>query len=327
MISSSCHCTFAILPHEGDIIVDGNKTLTIENCEYHFTGNITIEDNATLIIRNAIFNQTGLGDPVGIVVKNRANLIITNTTLIISQAQLQFPSKILVQDEAKLNIVNSNITSSNQEIFIWPESSSRIYIENSVISGPKSCVVVTNGDSEVHIKNSRIDRVTAWVNSKVTIESSSLNEAIRAFNNCTINVFYSTIGYVTAYGSLTLYTRCSIIKSYVQAAMESHVWLVKTSVQKVIAAENSEVWLIDASVGAFEEHDNAKVYVGWETPFGPLAFHHTIAYIIQLVTPIAVGATLCVILFVAIMKLRNRQKKAKREGLIKNKKRSKIISP
>ena len=63
------------------MIVGGNETRTIENCEYYLTGNITIEDNATLIIRNAIFNQTSLGDPVGIVVKNRANLIVTNTTL------------------------------------------------------------------------------------------------------------------------------------------------------------------------------------------------------------------------------------------------------
>jgi hypothetical protein len=294
------------------MIVGGNEIRTIENCEYHLIGNITVKDNATLIIRNAVFNQTGAGNRAGIEVKNQARLIVTNTTLMISQ---DFISKILVQDEARVNIVNSNITNPKQDIFIWPEDNSTIHIENSVISGPGSRVVVANGDSEVHIKNSSIARVTVWERSTVIIESSSLNEAIRAFNNCTVNVFDSTIGYVTAFGSLTLYIRSSIIESYVQTGMESHVWLVKTSVKNVIAAENSEVWLIDASAGAFEEHDNAKVFVGWELPlFGTIAFHHRLAFVIQLVTPIAVGATAFVVLFVVIRKLRKRQREAKQKG-------------
>lgn len=307
--SKSLVVQYQSLPHEGDLIVDGNETRIIEDCEYNLIGNITVKDNATLIIRNAIFNQTGVGDRVGIMVENRSSFVVTNATLIISQ---DFSSKILVQDEAIVNIVNSNIINSEQDVLIWPEDSSTFYMENSVMSGLKTCKVVANDNSEVHVENSNFDRATVWGSSTVFIESSSLSDAIRTFNNSTVHVFGSTIGYVHAYGSLLLYIRSSTIESYVQTGIESEVWLIKTSVPEVRAGGSSKVWLISASVGTFQEHDNATVSVGWDIPlFGPIAFHHRLAPVVWLIALIAAGAITFVVLFVVIKKLQKRQKKPK----------------
>ena len=42
--------------HPGDLIVDGNTTLLIENCAFTDTGIVKVWGNATLIVRNAELN-------------------------------------------------------------------------------------------------------------------------------------------------------------------------------------------------------------------------------------------------------------------------------
>ena len=290
--------------YEEGLVVGDNETCTIEDSD-QLIGNITIKDHATLIIRDALVNQDDY-DRVGITVMNQANLIVTNATLIISQV---FSSKILVQDDAIVNIANSNIVNPEQDILIWAEDSSTVYIENSVMSGLKNCKVVADDYSEVHVHNSTFDRMTVWGSSTVFLASSTLGEAVRAFGNSTIHVSDSTISYVTADGDLSLYIRNSNIESYIRTGSSSDVWLIHTVVPEIWAGGSSKLWLIDSSVEAFHEYDEARVFVGWDLPvFGPVAFHHTLVVVVQLFAIVLVGVMVFLVLFFLIRRLWKRSR-------------------
>lgn len=308
----SRHCTSARLErygfqcqsflHEGDIIVSGNE-IRIIDYDYHLIGNITVKDNATLIIRNAIFNQTGLHGRVGIVVENQASFTVTDATLIISQ---DYTSKITLQDEAMLDIVNSNITNSNSDVYIWVRDNSTVHIENSAISGLIESKLVVETSSSVEIKNSALGRVVVWVCPEVLIESSTLTDALKTWGATTVRVLDSTIGFVWAglgVGNVKMTIRRSSL-GYIQTGSESEVWLIKTSLAAVWSGGNSKVWLIDMSEAAIHEFDNARVFIGWELPlFGPIAVHYSVAPIVRLIPLIALGAIGFVVLFVVIIKL------------------------
>lgn len=308
------------LINEGDLIVGGNETRTIEDCEYQLIGNIIVKDDATLIIKNAIFNQTGryvpADIPANIVVKDRASFFLTNTTLIISQ---NVTSRILVQNEAKMYIADSSIENFKYDVSIWAIDNSLVYIENSVMRRAKedighwvveTCTVVCDHYSEVHIKNLAFDRATVYQSSKVFIERSTLKDAVRIFDSPTVQVIGSIIGYVTAEGSPLLYIRSSIIESDITASentTSADIWLIHMTVERVIAGGSSKVRLIDASVKDLYIYGNAALFVGWDLPlFGPVAFPSAYAFVIQLIALNLLAATIIIVVFVMLRKLRKR---------------------
>lgn len=310
--------------HEGDLIVSGNETRTIEDSEYNLIGNVLVKDTATLIIRNAVFNQTGkyvLADPpANIVVKNRASFFLTNATLIISQGMPaeDNTSRILVQDEAKLHIASSKLENFEHDISIWGVGNSLIYIENAIMkrahedvkSTRESCTVLANDYSEVHVKNLTFDRATIYGNSRVFIERSTLKDAVRIFDSPIVQVSDSATGYVTAIGSPSLYIRSSIIESYISATgstTSADIWLLHMTAKEVRAGGFSKVRLIDASVEDLYMYENATLFVGWDLPlFGPVAFPPTLAWIIQLIAINLFVVTIIVVLYVLIGKLHKR---------------------
>jgi hypothetical protein len=308
------------LVSEGDLIVEGDETRTIEDCEYQLIGNIIVKDNATLIIKNAIFNQTGryvpADIPANIVVENQANFYLTNTTLIISQ---NVTSRILIQNQAKMYITGSSIENFEYDVAIWAIDNSLVYIENSVMRRAKedveywvveTCTVVCDGYSEVHIKNLTFDRTTVYQSSKVFIERSTLNDAVRIFDSPTVQVTDSTIDYVTAEGSPVVFIRSSIIGSYIHALQDTtsaDIWLIHMTVKTVVARGSSKVRLIDASVTNLQMDGNAALFVGWDLPlFGPVAFTPTLAFVIQLIALNSLLAIIIIVLYVLIRKLRKR---------------------
>lgn len=308
------------LVSEGDLIVEGDETRTIEDGEYQLIGNIIVKDNATLIIKNAIFNQTGryvpADIPANIVIENQANFYLTNTTLIISQ---NITSRILVQNQAKMYIADSSIENFEYDVSIWAIDNSQVYIENSVMRRAKEDVgywvvqtrtVVCDGHSEVRIKNLTFDRTTVYQYSKVSIERSTLNDAVRIFDSPTVQVADSTIDYVTAEGSPVVFIRSSIIGSYVHALQDTtsaDIWLIHMTVETLVARGSSKVRLIDASVTDLRIEGNAALFVGWDLPlFGPVAFTPTLAFVIQLIALNSLVAIIIIVLYVLIRKLRKR---------------------
>ena len=291
--------------NEGDLVVDGNGTYIVENCEYHLIGSIIVQDNATLTIRNAIFNQTCEDNRESIVVKDRGRLTVTNVTLAMSQNS---SSIIMVQNEATFDMINSNVTNSKSEVYVWIRGNSIAYIENSEMRSFIEPKLITQDYSKATIKDSTLGRVVIWKDSEVFIEGSVINGALRTWGSSRVHVSGSIIGSVTAYGNLTLYIQNSIIEGDVTDGLNCDVWLVNTSAQNVSVSGDSRVWLIDTSVTAFHEHGNATVFVGWDLPlFGPIAFHHTLVPVIRLVALLSVGAAVGVVLFVVIRKLWKRR--------------------
>jgi hypothetical protein len=313
--------------NEGDLIVSGSETRTIENCEYELNGSIIVKDDVTLIIKNAVFNQTGEYIPgegdipaANIVVKNRARLFLTNTTLIISQ---NVTSRILVQNEAKMYIADSSIENFKYDVSIWAIDASLLHIENSIMRRAnenatvwtvQSCVVLCDHYSEAHIENLTFDRVTVYGSSRVFIERSTLRDALRIFQSPTVQVTGSIIGYVTAEGSPLVYIRSSIIKgsegSYITASentTSSDIWLIHMTVKSVNAGGSSKIRLIDASVEDLNMYGNAALFVGWDLPlFGPVAFSPELASVIQLIVLNLLAVTIIIVLFVGLRKLRKR---------------------
>ena len=311
--------------YEGDLIVSGNETRTIDY-EYDLIGNIIVKDDATLIIKNTVFNQTGKYVPsdvppsgVNVVVKDRASFFLTNVTLTISQGvneRNDKTSRILVQDEAKIYIASSQLENFRYDISIWAMGQSSVYIENAIMRRARenvtntveSCTLVVDDYSEVHVKNLTFDRVTVYRSSRVFIERSTLRNAVRVFDSPSIQVSDSTIGYVTAEGSPSLYIRRSIIESYISASestTSADIWLLHMTIKEVRAGGFSKVRLIDASVEDLYMYENATLFVGWDLPlFGPLAFPSTLEFVIRLIVFNSFVVTIIVVLYVLIGKLR-----------------------
>jgi len=321
VLAKSLVIQYQSLLNEGDLIVGGNETRTIEDCEYKLIGNIIVKDDATLIIRNAIFNQTGryvLADiPANIVVENRGSFFLTNTTLIISQ---NVTSRILVQNEAKMYIADSSIENFEYDVSIWAVHSSLIHIENSIMRRARenatswtveTCTVVCDHYSEAHMENLTFDRATVYGSSRVFIERSTVRDAVRIFDSPTVQLTGSTIGYVTAEGSPLLYIRSSIIGSDIKALEDTtsaDIWLIHMTVESVVAGGSSKVRLVDASVKELNIYGNATLFAGWDLPlFGLVAFSPALAFVIQLVALNLLAVTIIVLLFVVLRKFRKRR--------------------
>lgn len=292
----------------GEIVVCNNETCII-NYEFRMVGNIIIKDNATLIIRDSIFNQTHACDRIGIVVKNRACLIITNATLIINKdcSNPTTLKDIMLQERATLTVVDSSITNPKSDCYIYSIDNSVVNIDNSSIAGSEGARLVTNDYSEVRIRGSNLSRVVAWGSSTVSIENSILSDTLKTYNNCTIRVSASSLRDVSAYGSPKLYFRNSNIRGNVVAGMNSNVWLIRTLAQNVSAGGDSNVWLIDASAEALYEFEKATVFVGWDLPLlGPVSVHHTLVSVVRIIVIIAVAVTVSITLFVMAAKVHKR---------------------
>jgi hypothetical protein len=324
--SRSLFVDYQSFTYEGDLIIGGNETRTIENCEYGLIGNIIVKDDATLIVRNAIFNQTGKDVFVSILVENRASFYLTNATLRITE-NVSFPynlrGNITILDEAKMYITKSNIENPDYGVDISARDNSLIYVENSIMRRTHEdvmmdrYVIVSYDYSQVRIKNSTLDRVVTWESSKVVIERVTLNDTIRVFGESTVQVSDSTIKYVTADNSPSLSIRSSIIRSfpYIRTGENSDVLLLHMAVKEVWANNSAKIRLIDTSVEALHIFGNATVLVGWDLPFfGPVAFPPAVALAIHLIAFILLGAIIAIISFVLIKKLRRRSLSRAREN-------------
>lgn len=310
--------------HDGDLIVSGNDTLVIENSVYDLIGNLTVKDSATLIIRDSTFNQTG--PPINetdseramIFVEDRAKLVITNATVIISQP---IPTRVSVNDSAVLNVTNSVMINNRESFWIWPLGEAVVYLRDSVMQAPAgvASVVVADENSTVNIKNMVCDRVVVWANSVVWIENSTLEIGLRVFNDGTGFVTDSTVGFVTADGFATLTIRSSKVVSYVLLSGISRVSLIHCSVENVNTGGNSTAWLIDSSVEAISEYDNSSILIGWELPlFGIIAFHYTFIPTLRIIMITLTGVIVFIVLLVIIIKWRKRRSKPKSSNAHEN---------
>jgi len=106
--------------HEGDIIVEGNGTFTVEDYEFNQAGNFIVKDNATLIIRNTtliIYKPDYYADRYihGITLKDQARLMIEKANL--TSIRLDLAGNPFY-DKIEINVMDSSKTYVTKSIIM-----------------------------------------------------------------------------------------------------------------------------------------------------------------------------------------------------------------
>lgn len=296
------------LIHEGDLIISGNESLTLEDCVYKLIGNLIVKDNATLFIKNAIFNQTCPDSSLAnVIIKDMGTLVLNCSSMVIFQHET---ARIFVQDYAKFYAISSIIENPIYDVSLWAVNKSEIYMKNSIMkcaekSVTRACVVLVDHYSNVKVENLTFDRLTAYANATIFIERSTIEDAIRAFNSPMIQVSCSTIRYITADENVTLNVQNSKVELGVRVGGNSRIWFIHSTVPQVNAGGNARVWLISSSTEALNEEDTAEIYVGWDIPLiGPVVFNYKWAPIIHLAIIVLIVAIMLVASYLIMKRLR-----------------------
>lgn len=96
--------------HTGDLVIDGNETMVIEDTKYFQQGNIYINDEAKLVIKNSQF-MLGRGDVptihTYIFISEKASLEIENSTIFPYQPTDKMGALVVVQNSGNVSITNS----------------------------------------------------------------------------------------------------------------------------------------------------------------------------------------------------------------------------
>lgn len=305
--------------YEGDLLVANNDTFIIQNSEFYMNGTITVQDTSALVIQNSQFTAIPIYRD-SIVLKDQANLIVTNTTMI-SKSQTSFRCKFLVHNDAKVNITHSTLQ-RRWEIVAY--NNSVIHVNNTtqqIIFGADTSHlngVLTYDTSTAEIENSTIESVFVSDNSTVSIRNSVVKqvrmEGRRSgsahADNATVDIICSTVESINAMdGVPTLYVEDSTVTWRANFLASSSVQFTRSSIAELIAQRNTNIILIDCYAESIEARDNSRVFVGWHLPlFGLITMHYTLVPIIQLVIPIAIIA-IVLILLVLVRKKRSARNK------------------
>lgn len=115
--------------HSGDLIVDANQVVSIEDCVYEQDGDVVVKDNATLLIRNAELRLNQGDHQHGILVRNEASLLTERASVVAMGPRyslLYF--EIYVMDNARWEMIETSITEP-----VHYYNSSHVSVENSPV--------------------------------------------------------------------------------------------------------------------------------------------------------------------------------------------------
>jgi len=121
--------------HEGDLVLTGNQTMTIENTHYKVNGSIFLYDSSNLIIRHSVIELSG-GAAEGNGIRLRDSSILQAGTTIFGGATLT-------------GVIDASQVESIKIGDIWTEDNSRLTMNNCF-----SLSQTFMGNSEVIIRNS-----------------------------------------------------------------------------------------------------------------------------------------------------------------------------
>jgi hypothetical protein len=281
----STHITtqYQNITYDEDLLVHNNQTFTIENSEFLMTnGTITVEDTSTLIIRNSKFttNLSTNTEGKSIVLKNQANLIIMNTTVIFIDPRSDFymHARIIVQNDAEANITHSTF---QNPIYVIGSGNSVINVDNSTLTATswgRCSGVVTFDDSTAEIENSTMFGTFVWDNSTVSIKDSVV-WLVRTGGTTTIDIATSKVDNIETFDARAP-------KIYVEGSTVTRV-----------RVRDASVLLVDSHAGSIEAQGNATVSIGWTLPlFGLVKMPYTWILYVQVTIVVAIGAIIFMVL-------------------------------
>jgi len=305
--STSAASQYQNVTYEGDLLVSSNDTFTIQNSEFYMIGKITVQDTSTLIMQNSKFTAMPIYRD-SIVLKDQANLMVTNTTMI-SKSQTSSRCKLLVCNDAEVKIAHSALL-RRWEIVAYNRSV--VHVNNTtqqaIFGGDTARLngIITYGTSTAEIENSTIESVFVSDDSTVSIRNSVVKQVRMEgrtsgsahANNATVDIMCSTIESINALNGVpTLYVEDSTVTWRANFLASSSVQLTRSSIAELIAQRNTNVILIDCYAESIEARDNSRVFVGWDLPlFGLVTMHYTWVPIVQMIIVIAIIVAIITVL-------------------------------
>ena len=280
--------------HEGNLLVNNNQTLTIENSAFTIiNGTITVEDTSTLIIRNSkLISNPSINDRgKSIVLADQANLIMTNTNAIFTHPMGSFDCEIIVRDNAKADLTSSTFQKLTKVISYM---NSVVQICNTTLTTVALSYsgVVTHDDSTAKIVDSTIGGAFVWGNSTVSMKNSTAR-IVRTGGTTTINIETSEVDRIETF--------LPVDKPH------APMIYVESSNVESVNVQNATVFLIDCGIGNVRTFGNATVSVGWRLPLiGLIEMPHWWVPYIQLTIVIIV----IVILFLVLRVFLRRRSRA-----------------
>ena len=262
----------------GDIVVEHNDTLLIQDCQFNQTGKLIIKENSQVTISNATFisnwnpNETP-DEPYwrtkNLILQNQAKLTIVNSELILSaNASYNRDSHcIIVGDEAIVNITDSKISySDGLGDYIVCRNNSRVWMGNVVMSTfypvsyygdyPKSGLVMEY-ESQAEVQNSTLDY--ASIGQEVNMSGNQ--------SNCTLDFNASKLEYLEI--DSTDFSNVKISSSTVSGIHifgHSNVRLTNTTVIELYQSNDVRIVLFDSSIQNIYVSSFSNMWVVWELP-------------------------------------------------------------
>jgi len=238
--------------HYGDIIVEGDETFLIKDCEFIQTGNIIVKDNATFIIQNAtlIMNQTWQNE-YEIRIQNDAKFRANRATL----TSFEYTYGVSGWDSSEINITNSLI-------FPSLDSHSSLYITNSMLQGAGY-----DYNSVGYIVNSTIKKyLTCNSASSVYIVNTTVKGGVSSYGSSLVFIINSTITSVSAWHTSSLSVSRSAIQ-YFMSRDDASVFITNSSINWVKAGgkygtHSYSFFIINSTIGIdlwFAESSNATL--------------------------------------------------------------------
>ena len=212
--------------HYGDLVIDDNETLILENCTLQQTGNIIVTDNASLILKNATLIMHMISSEYGIIINGTANFKAEDADITV----LGLSSFLHILENAMAYLNTTAIT-----ISLEIADKSFIQIQNSTIRG-----VGCRGGS-VLIQNTTLDQIQIVfkLDSKLILEDLPIGNI----------------------GFWDLYENNTVEKSYLNITIQNSTlghfwpspfgWLVSCINESAIGIKNSTiytVWSTDNSI-------------------------------------------------------------------------------
>jgi len=179
--------------HPGDLIVDGNTTLLIENCTFTVTGIVKVRDNATLIVRNAELNVS-INTAAGMVIlENDGTLIMEEAGLNLNYDVKPSIYRLIIcdvdiRDTATLDVRKSRISSKLGQIHFRISQHSRLILNASTSEN----AIDAYDDSEISTDESPIYSIDLRDNASCVVKNTDIRyfsgsgQYIASFYNSTI---------------------------------------------------------------------------------------------------------------------------------------------
>jgi len=264
--------------HEGDIIVEGNETFVIKNCEYTQIGNregdpaslIMVKDNATFIISNATLILTA-GESCTcrnywIIVRDNATFKTTNaeikpdgsvafylhnnSKIILKNTIVSYYNSLRIYENSNLQLQNSTL------MHIYSHDTSNVQIENSKM-GSLCCL----NDSNVHIIGATVDWLYSYEGASLQIMDTVVGGAINLDFGFDSDIKLSDLNFSNHIGYWNLYENHTIRKAYLNVTIQNTTFTAGSRGWVVSSSGDSRVILQNSRIRYFWAYDNSSVQI------------------------------------------------------------------